>query len=363
MRADIFYRKHLYILGFLLLSVVGYAQETVSKKIEKSYSLKNDGKFLLNNKYGTVIINGWDKDEVKLTIDIEVSHKKRGNALDLLERIHSNIMVTRNIVDITSEIGEKSTSFFSKYFDKMNPFDLDKSNVKINYTVFVPSKVDMELTNKFGDIILSDWKGKLRAKIEHGDIWLNDNLTDANIEVRFGRLNANGIDYGHLNLKNSNLDLEEAKQLRIISSGSDMEINNVSLLDIDSSKDVMHINHVTTMEGKVDFSKVYINTLGEEISLRAKVADLKISAIEKPDSKIHIDQESSEININISGQSLIFNATLEQGLLRIPKTFTDINTDVINKGKKIRNINATYGKGPYGEFTLNGLKGVIIIKD
>lgn len=346
-----------------MLGLTVSAQETVSKKVEKSYGLTNNGELHLNNKYGDVLINGWDRNAIKLVVDIEVSHKKKENAKDLLDRIDIETKVTNDFVSITSGINEKSTSFFSRYFNKMNPFDLDKSNIKINYTIYLPSNAEMDITNKFGDVIISDWEGKLKANVEHGNVWINDDLTNANISMKFGKLHTKNITYGNLTLKNGELDLEESKQLKINSSGTNMEIGTVSSLEIYSSKDEININEVTSIQGELAFSKVHINSVGEEIRLTTKIADLWVSKIEKPNSRIHIDQESSELNINIAGQSLIFNATLEQGLLRIPTSFTDIHTDVINKGKKIREINATYGNGPYGEFILTGLKGVIILKE
>ncbi|NJB69795.1 hypothetical protein GGR42_000257 [Saonia flava] len=346
-----------------MIRSISFGQETVSKKIEKSYGLTNSGELHLNNKYGDVIINGWDRSSVRLTIDVEVTHKKKENAKDLLDRIDVTTKVTKDLVDLTTEIHQGSSGFFARYFSKVNPFDLDKSNIKINYTIYLPNNAEMNITNKFGDVIISDWQGKLKTNIEHGDFWINDDLTNAHINITFGKLNAKTITYGNITIKNGELDLEGSKQLQLTSSGTTMEIGAISSLEIESSKDEINIDEVKSIHGDLDFTKIHINTLGEEIDIKTKVADFWVSAITKPDSKIYIDQESSEFNISISGQSLIFNATLEQGLLRIPKSFTDIHTDIINNSRKIRKINATYGKGPYGEFVLTGLKGVIILKE
>ncbi|PCJ97197.1 MAG: hypothetical protein COA50_06040 [Flavobacteriaceae bacterium] len=363
MGMDISYKKIAFLASFLLLCQTVPAQETVSRKVEKSYGLTNNGELLLNNKYGDITIKGWDRNSIKITVNIEVSHKKRENAKELLDRVAITTRVTDDLVRVTSDINDKNTSFFSRYFSKVNPFDLDKSNIKINYTIFLPSNAEMDITNKFGDVIISDWEGKLKANVEHGNIWINDALTNANISVRFGKLKTKSISYANITIKNGELDLEGSERLRINSSGTTMEIGTVASLELYSSKDEININNVTTIEGEIKFGKVHINTVGEAISLSTVVADLWVYKIDNPNSRIRIDQESSELNINIAGQSLIFNATLEQGLLRIPKSFTEIHTDIINKGKKIRKINATYGEGPYGEFILTGLKGVIILKE
>lgn len=363
MKADIFYKRITILVALFGICIGLHAQETVSKKIEKSYAMTNSGKLHINNKYGDIIINGWSRSSIKVSVAIEVTHKKRENAEELIERINSNIKATHDFVSITSEINERSSGFFSKYFNKVNPFDLDKSNVKINYTIYMPTEAAIDLTNKFGDVILSDWNGKLKANVDHGDFWINNNLKNANISMRFGDLHAMEISYANLNLKNGTLDIEKSNKLQITSSGTTMEIGEINFLEVNSSKDDIVVQSVDQLQGDIAFSKIKIENLGETMDVYAKVADVNVLHISNSVPRIHIEQESSEVNINISETSLIFNATLEQGLLRIPKSFMDIHTNMINKGKKIREINATYGKAAYGEFVLTGLKGIIILKE
>lgn len=363
MKADIFYKKLFLIVAILLCSSISYAQETVAKKIERSYPFSNKGELHINNKYGNININGWDKKSIKITLHVEVSHKKRENANSMLERIDADFNVNTNFISISTEINEKSSGFFAKYFDKVNPFDLNMSNVKINYTVYLPTTAEIDVTNKFGDVIISNWNGKLKATIEHGDAWINENLTKAVINMKFGKIKTRDLSYGTINLKNGELDLVASKQLFINSSGSKIYVDAINSLELNSSKDEITINEVTNLQGDLEFSKITVNTLGDEMRIASLVTELKIYSIRRPDSKIFIDQESSEININISGQSLRFTAVLEEGLLRIPTSFRDIDTAVINNGKKIREISANYGKGTPGEYTIKGLKGIIILKE
>ncbi len=93
------------------------------------------------------------------------------------------------------------------------------------------------------------------------------------------------------------------------------------------------------------------------------VAELKVLRISNLDATVDINQESSDIQINIENLSFKFNAVLEQGLLRLPKTFSNIESNVIDKGKRIREINAMYGNSPSGLFSFTGKKGIIILEE
>jgi hypothetical protein len=325
--------------------------------------MTNAGEFHLENKYGNVTINGWEENDISIKIVIKATNRKKDNAKELLNRIVANIKTVNDFVSITSEISEKNPSLFSRYFNKVNPFEFDKSNVEINYTIYLPINAEIDITNKFGDVIIDNWTGKLKANVEHGDLWINDDITNGRIDMKFGKLRSKSITYGTISLKNGNVDIVSSKNLILRTSGTKIEVGNVSDLELVSSKDEIIIQNVKKIEGELNFSNAQIEHVEEKISLNMKVAELRVAKIEKPDAYVSINQESSDINLNITGLSLKFNATLEQGLLRLPKTFYNIENNVIDKSKRIREINGSYGTSASGIFSFKGKKGVIVLKE
>ncbi|MDD7885724.1 hypothetical protein [Flavivirga sp. 57AJ16] len=358
----ILYKKIIPII-LLLLSFSVYSQEVLTKTIKKTYEMTNAGELHLNNKYGNITINGWEENNISIKIDIKVANKKKENAKTLLNRIVANIKTVDDFVSIVSEISEKNTSLFSRYFNKVNPFEFDKSNVEINYTIYLPINAEIDVTNKFGDVIIDNWTGRLKANMEHGDLWINEDITNARISMKFGKLRSKSIAYGTIDLKNGDIDIESSNKLLLKTSGTKIEIDQVKDLELISSKDEIIVQKVKKIQGELNFSIAQIEAVEEKISLSMKVAELRVSKINLPDALVSINQESSDININITGLSFKFNATLEQGLLRLPKTFYNIKNNMIDKSKRIREINGAYGKPTSGIFSFTGKKGVIVLKD
>ncbi len=337
------------------------AQEQVSKKIEKSYKMTDTGELHLENKYGNIDLYGWDKDEASVVINITVNHRKKENAEDLLKRISPMIQESDNFISISYEIKEKSSGFFANLFDKANPFDFNHSNIQIDYTVYMPTKAELEVTNTFGDVIIESWIGKLKAKVQHGDLWINETLNKADIEVEYGKLRAKSINYGNLTLKNGDLDMEDSKSLRINSSGTEMSINKVTSLEFYSNKDEVSISEVGTIYGTLKFTTLELNRLKTSVDMNMRVADFRVSEILDPNADIAIEQESSEVNLNVTGFSHRFEATLEEGLVRLPKSFENIDSKMLDKSKKLREIKATYGKSKAGNISVIGKKGVVLL--
>ncbi|WP_133248397.1 hypothetical protein [Flagellimonas aquimarina] len=359
----IFYKNT--ILSAVLFCFVSFAaaQSERSKKWEKSYDLPTSGTVQIENKYGDVIVNGWNKDQVKVSISMKVTHRKDENAKKLLDRIRPEVITTEDFIRVTSEIADRSSSVFSRYFNKANPFDFDKSNIQIDYEVYLPVNTELNITNKFGDVIIGNWNGDLEANIQHGDMWINEDISTMKIDMRFGKLNCGKIGYGNIKMSNGGIDVENAQKLKIISSGSDINLDEVSNLELYSSKDEVNLFKIESLRGDFKFSNVDIKNIGDEVFLTLRIAEVEIHHFLEPSPDINIVQESSDINMNISGLAFDFRATLEQGLLRVPKTFTGIKTNVTNAGKKIRDITATYGSGTRGDFSINGIKGVIVLTD
>jgi hypothetical protein len=341
---------------------IGFSQETLTRKIEKSYDMTNAGELRIENKYGDIAINGWNKNKIAIAIEVKVTNNKEYKAKEFFNRIETNFKTTSNFVSVVSEISDKDSGFFARYFNKVNPFEFDRGNVEINVTISLPVNAEIEISNKFGDVIIEDWKGKLKANIEHGDLWINESMGNTNIDMTFGKIRAKSMTFGSINLKNGGLDMETSKDLVLKSSGSEIEIDNVTNLEFVSSKDEVIIGHVGSIHGDLKFSNIEIASVERDMNLFMKVVNFRVLKMVQPDAMVIVNQESSDISIDITGLSFKFDAILEEGLLRLPKTFSNVKSHVIDKSKRIRKITASYGKTTTGNFSFTGNKGVITLK-
>ncbi len=94
-----------------------------------------------------------------------------------------------------------------------------------------------------------------------------------------------------------------------------------------------------------------------------KISELSMSHISGTTAQINLEQQSSEIILNIKDFSFKLNATLQEGLLRLPKSFENVESKMLDKGKKIREIKAIYGTKTEGHISITGEKGVILLKE
>ena len=362
MNTDTHYNSFLW-MALMLLTMVGTAQERVSKIIEKSFPLKENGELQLENKYGTITLTGWDQQNVKVVMNAKVNHRKREDAQELLDRIHPEIKSNSSFISVVSVIANRNSGWFADFFNKANPIDTDRSRVQIDYEVFLPKKAKLDITNRFGDILIEDWSGSLNVVLEHGDLWLNESLNKADIQLAFGKIRAKNLDYTTIILDNGELTMDEAKNLRLTTEGSEIKIGKVNALELNSNKDDIAINEVGSVFGSLKFSTFKLQRLMDDAGLDLKIADFVIYSIGQADAQIIIEQESSDITLNVGEFSHLFDATLEQGVVRLPKSFENVRSDMLDNGKKLRKIEATYGDSKTGHISISGSKGIVTIND
>lgn len=360
---DTLCKKLLFVALVLLIGQSVTAQEKVSKKLTKTYAMTNAGELQLENKYGSITLNGWEKDELSVEISIAVNHRKKENAEELLKRIQPIMREGDDFVSLSYEILEKSSGWFANFFEKANPFDYDRSNIQIDYTIYMPAKAALKLSNTFGDVVLQGWSGRLKSLVEHGDIWIGENLNKADITMRYGKLRAKDLSYGSIDIKNGELDMSNSKSLRLNSSGSDITLNAITSLEIYANKDEITAEEVHTMFGNLKFTTLELDRLSDEADMTLRVAEFRVAEITNANADIAIAQESSEISLNVSNFSHRFDATIEQGLVRLPKSFENIDSKMLDKGKKLREITATYGNDAQGRISIKGKKGVVLLKE
>jgi hypothetical protein len=274
------------------------AQFNESREFSRRFKVEPDTKVEISNKYGNVEINTWPKDSVVFEIKIKVEEK----TLSKLEKSMAGIdfdftnsphfLIARTLVNKTSSTLEKELLKFKETILQT------EGNVDINYKVWLPEKSSLTLDNKFGNIFISDYPGNCAISLANGNLKAHEFSGKTEINLSFADATINKINSGQLNTNYSEVDIDEAKQLLIISKQSTFEISEVSDLDINARRDKYRIRMVDKVNAGGSFTNFRISELGERIRYRADYGDLVIESINAEFSNIFVETMSANINLN-----------------------------------------------------------------
>ncbi|MEE6186575.1 hypothetical protein [Niabella digestorum] len=266
------------------------------KTYTQSYPLQSNQVIKISNKFGKVVVNSWNRNEVKVEATIITSAKDERMAQQLLDHIN-----------IESRAGT-SITFTTRFSGSTARGKSSQSKMEVNYVIYMPSSNPLEIKNEFGNTFLPDWKGVIDIDQAFGELSVGSIANVKSIRVKFGGLNATAIHGG----------------------------------DIKISYSKLHIDKLTgTVSGKIDFcSGVHLglhNAL-EKLDLKTSYSDIVCKIAPALDATFQISTSYGDLK-NLSGTEIV-NQTREK---RYGPTFDKSYKGVKGSGKVPVNISASFG--------------------
>jgi hypothetical protein len=208
----------------------GEVKEKV-KNYSKSYSVDGNDKLVINNTYGKVTVNTWAKNEVKVDVQIKAYANEEDDAQKMLDNISITDSKENSVISFKTNIertnnNNNGNNFWGTWFSN------GKSNTRkseINYTIYMPAKSQLQISNRYGATILPDLQGKLIIENSYGSLTGKNLSNPANdIKVRYGSANIENLGSSNLSVAYGSLNLGEADKLNADVSYSSAKIGKLT---------------------------------------------------------------------------------------------------------------------------------------
>ncbi|MCT4613833.1 MAG: hypothetical protein N4A49_03035 [Marinifilaceae bacterium] len=284
-----FYDKIIFILLWSLLPISNKAQELKSfeKTLNYSYELLSKNKlFKLNNEYGDISILKSDNDKIELKCILTTKSYSKEEAELFFNRLKFEERISKyNSVIVNSGLGR---------------FDFNLNDFQIDYLIYIPEKIKIEINNKYGDIFINDVSNQIEIKIEYGNIScpsINNMISD-------------------IDLKYSSLKIGKANNMTIKSEFSRISIESINNLDINSSNSFINIqnskdSNISTHRDLIKFGESENLNLPEAISSNIQIGKINSSIkLKNTKSNFLIKDIADKLKdlsiINENGNGVIF---------------------------------------------------------
>ena len=294
----------LFVLTILISITHLFAQEE-TKSISKSFKINVDTKIEISNKYGNVIINRWDKNELELSVKIEARGKTTSKTQKILDEIEIDISdrISSGSLSIETEIGTINGN----------------SSFSVHYEINMPNTNPLRLSNSFGNIYMGSYKGDLEVEVKYGQFQAED-LDNADIRIDFSnaRCEIEALKSGSLDLRYSKLAIQDMGDVEISSQFSEMEIENAGAVKLDGRYGKFEIENIRSLSGEIQFAGLDVEHLEESMILETRHGNgINLEQVSNKFNKIDIDGQFSSIKINMeSGSTARLNFNLQFGNLK-----------------------------------------------
>jgi hypothetical protein len=250
---------------------------TVFKNYSKVYPADADDKLVIDNCYGKVTVNTWDKNSFKVDVQVKASARSSDQAKDILDDV--NISDAKNGSDVAFRTDiDQAKSIWKTIF---GGGDWSQHSLEVNYTIYMPAKNELVIRNRYGAVSLPDLYGKVTVDCSYGSLRAGSLTNESAIRVKYGNA----------------------------------DIGNLGATSIDLSYGNLSLGAAGKIEANVSYSGVNIGKLRETGAFNMRYGGgLKIEDLDKAVSRLAINSTYSSVNIGLSGdENASFDVTVHYG--------------------------------------------------
>ena len=307
-------------------SAMASPDQEFEKKILKEFPITANGEVEISNKYGEISIETWSDNKVKIEVTIKVDARNQSKADDVFSRVNVAFSNTSSFVRAETEIES------SKYWKQL--WDGGSTKFEVNYQVFVPSSVEVDLDNKYGDILLGTIEGDAEITLKYGNLSADEIGGDLELDLGYGKGSVNGCKSMRLEMKYYALTCGDIGDLNATTKYSSLKADNADVIQSTTGYDNYKIGNATSLSnvGKYDdfefqsiesvvmntkYSNLDVGTLTDAADLEFKNGSIKLRNVKSGFSSIDIDSDYAGITIGVeSGAQFTLEAQARNGSVK-----------------------------------------------
>jgi len=300
MKTLVFRHRPLYVFVaiFLAISVMAHADSEKRRSINKTYKVSGSTMMKFSNSFGKMHVETWDKNEVKVNIEIIARASSDERAQDLLDKIDINI---------DDDNPSSSISFITSIGNNKSGRN---TSFEINYDVSMPKTNTLDIKNSFGDVYLGDLSGDVDVNVQYGNLKAGNLTGDCDVKLSFGSgfSEIDAIKKGDLKVSYSKLGVEEMGDVDVNSSFSTFETEKVGSMDLIAKYGEVGIEEIDVLEADVNFSGFELGKVNKSLVLDIDYGGSLDIGVSKSVKLLDVTSSFGPVNINLESG---INASVE----------------------------------------------------
>lgn len=280
----------------LILTVSVYASD-VDKTITREFDASGIELLKINNRYGDVEIVSSGNNKINIIVDVQLSHPNDSKAEKLLSMIDILFSENDNTIEARTDIDRQF---------KLNGIGSNRS-FSIDYRVEMPKGMDLDLSNRYGNINAGELSGHVDIRIKYGSLFIKK-LSRGNKEplnsvtaeyLRVGDIADAG--WLELNMKHvTKFNISGAQALLINSRYSiNNTIDMVSSVVIDSQYDKFEIGRVNNIVAESAYTSYKVEELSNKLNIKTKYGSVDLDYVKPGFDQIKFDVEYTPVRISM----------------------------------------------------------------
>lgn len=307
-----------------------------AKTFSKAFAVDRGDKVNLNNQYGGITIKTWDKNEVKVDVDIKAYANTEAEAQKLLDDVNINASKSGDLVSFKTTMSDNDGNRGSGSRNGKKW----RREVKVYYTVYMPAVNALTASQEYGNITMDNFTGPTSLKVQYGNLTAGDlNSNNNYVSVQYGKCVLQDVNQARIKhqygggltiasvgtldldaqytsakittIKNSAIIKHQyGGGLTIGTAGSltlDLQYTSVNIGSVKNSAVIKHqygsgitIGDAGSLDLDVQYAGVKINTLRGNLTTKIQYGSMNVNDIEASSKNVNISSQYTSVNLGFN---------------------------------------------------------------
>ncbi|PCI93530.1 MAG: hypothetical protein COB15_16295 [Flavobacteriales bacterium] len=315
-----------------------YEIDGQTKIITKELSATSVDLVVVKNYKGDINIETWDKPIVQMEAFVTISGGNDDDIEKALEDFDLSLIRKGNKIEIENEWSKHQdcncveTSIKGKIVTKKGE-KIRVKKYKIDYVITVPKKINLELKDSYGDIVISDIDGDVKATSFQGDLTVGNITGSIDLNEKYGNVVVGNFSEGEIKLFHAEADFGSSQNIELDAKYSDVTFLSVHEIEMCAFQSDIEIEkEVKKVTGKIKYGDLILENNASYIEINVFQAKVELEAVEE---------------IEISGSYTNFKAK-SIGRIFLEKSFQN--------SYRIETVSSIKGDSKYTSFDIGILK-------
>jgi hypothetical protein len=295
-------KKSVYKSGTLLLNALllftfsAAAQEEVTKEFHKEYKAAQETRLDLSNRYGDVVVQTSESDQIVIDVKVTVRYPSRERAEKLLSYIDVQFTESGDLITAKTIIDEKFS--FTGWSSESRRFSID-------YNVEMPVWMDLALANRYGNTELDDLKGFVELDIKYGNLtasrFLRGNEKPMNtLSLAYGKGTIEEAGWLDATIRYcGNLTIEKSQALLLDSKYSKLQLGSTSSVVGETKYDNLRIENINNLVLDAGYADINIGTLAKKLVFEGGYGSFNVDRIPSGFESLEVDTRYMGVGLGI----------------------------------------------------------------
>jgi len=176
---------HIFCYLFLATALIA---GTHREKFQETYSFEKGSELIVDNTNGSVYVESWDRNEVRIEAEKVVKARSRRQAEEIMERVKIEIEQGRDYLKIRTKYPKRRGGFWNSLFG-------NRASIKVKYRIFVPKEAKIDISTVNGKVGVTDVTGSIRVKTTNGGIEVHGAKGSIKAKTTNGGINVELVEF------------------------------------------------------------------------------------------------------------------------------------------------------------------------